>query len=991
MAEYEKEAKRAKKEGDYQRAGDLYVMAAKEDLALECYLKGRHYDSAGRLLERMGDYRRAAQYYKMGARYNEAAAMLIKVGEHAKAMRLYEQAEEWAKAKEIAISINDIPLAAYYAEKAQQWEQAAALYAKCGEYTSAARLFEYIVQSMLKEKEEKGYFQSWIAKFQKYAHNTAAIYEMLQQPAKAGFYYTLAENYKSAAEAYLRANRLDKAVENYVRAKDFTSAMHIIKEYPELEPTNPIDFAESCFSTGHYEEAAQYFLKGNDKYRAAESLEKVGHYQEAGDLFIEIQDYEKAAEIYLKGELWEKAANVLESLKNYDYAAQLYLRINKKEDAIRALILGQEYYQASLLLFEIGKKDEAITTLQKVSADHQDYDLACLLLAKEFIELNMPSIAIQKLNEGLEDQPLNKDNIEFYYMLAVAYEQQKDINSALNIYEKILSLDLTYKDVKDKLAALKNKSAKPKEVSLTERFQILEQISSDQTLTIFNAIDTTNNRPIIMKKIPASVWSTSKQYHEVTAKLNHKNIAKVYETLQDNQFTYVCMEYFEGDTLKKRIEESFENFEVVREIAQQLCQALSYAHSNNIVHKNLCPENIYVTKDNLVKITNFDTPLYAMPQISPEYLMNYKAPEQLEGYSLDARADIYSLGIILYEMIYQKYPKLPIEQNKIDEHFPITKWGAPLTEQFKNTIRKCLEADRNNRYNKAEDILEELSLEELCPGIIVAGRYEILQEIGSGGMGKVFKARDRDLEEIVAIKILRSDYAQDNNALNRFIREIKLSRKISHPNVVKVFDIGIHKGHRYISMEYIDGVSLDRIIQQRGALSLIDCLKIALQICMATASAHAIGIVHRDIKPANIMITKNGLVKILDFGIAKAQGVGEITTAGQIIGSPKYMAPEQIQGTGVDTRSDIYSIGLIIYYMATGTEAFTGEDAKSVLMKQLSQEPPAPSSISSSVPKWLDDLILSLLKKGKEERPNSLDIVARKIKNLLEALDLQNK
>ena len=991
MADYEKEAKKAKKEGDYQRAGDLYVMAAKEDLALECYLKGRHYDSAGRLLERMGDYRRAAQYYKMGSRFNEAAAMLLKVGEHAQAMRIYEQAEEWAKAKEIALNIGDIPLAAYYAEKAKQWEQAAALYAKCGEYNSAARLFESIVQNMLKEKEEKGYFQSWIAKLQKYAHNTAAIYEMLQQPAKAGFYYTLAENYKAAAEAYLRANRLDKAVENFVKAKDFTNAMKIIKNHPELEPSNPIDFAESCFSTGHYEEAAQYFLKGNDKYRAAESLEKAGKYQEAGDLFIEVQDYEKASEIYLKGELWDKAAHVLESLKNYDYAAQLYLKINKKEDAIRALMLGQEYYQAALHLLEIGKRDEAITTLQKVTPDHQDYDSACLLLAKEFIDLNMPSIAIQKLNEGLADQPLTKENMEFYYMLAIAYEKQKDINSALNLYEKILSLDLTYKDVKDRIIALKSTPQAPKgDIPVSERFKIIEQLSADQTLTIFNAIDTINNRPILMKKMPASVWSTSKQYLDITAKLNHKNIAKIYETLQDNQFTYVCMEYFEGDTLKKLIEKGLD-IESIKEIAQQLCQALSYALNNNVVHKNLCPENIFVTKDNLVKITNFDTPLYAMPHVSPDYLMNYKAPEQLEGYALDARADIYSFGVILYEMIYKKYPNLPFQPDKAEENFPLTRWGIPLSDSLKNIIKKCLAFDRNNRYNKIEDVMEELSLEELSPGMTIANRYEILQEIGSGGMGKVFKARDKDLEELVAIKILRSDYAQDNHALNRFIREIKLSRKISHPNVVKVFDIGVHRGHRYISMEYIDGVSLDKIVQQKGPLPILDCLKIALQICMATASAHAIGIIHRDLKPANIMLTRNGLVKILDFGIAKAQGTGEITTAGQIIGSPKYMSPEQIQGVSVDSRADIYAIGLILFFMATGTEPFTGDDAKSILMKQLSQQPPAPSSLNPNVPKWLDDLILSLLKKNKEERPPSLDVVAKKIKNLLEALDLQNK
>ena len=986
MTDYEKEAKKALKDFDFQRAGDLYVLAAKQDKALDCYLKGKHYDSAGRLLERMEDFGQAARYYKMGFRLNEAAEMLLKLGDKNQALGLFEKAENWTKAKDLAISTGEPHKAAFYAEKAGQIEQAASLYAKAANYNQAVALYEKIVQGMLKEQDEKGYFQSWIAKLQKYAHNTAVLLEMMQQPGKAAFYYTLSENWKAAAHAYLRAGQLDKAVENFAKAKEFPAAMKIIAENPGLEPTNPLDFAESCYSTGNYKEAAKYFIKSNDKYRAAESLDKAKEYEAAGNLYLEAMDPEKATELYLRGELWEKAAPLLEMLKNFGYAAQLYLKLNKKEDAVRALASGNEFYQAALLLLEIGNKDEAMAYLQRVTIDHQDYEKTCLLLAQEFMKLNMPSIAIKKITEGLEGQPLGKNNIEFYYMLAQAHEQQLNTTESLNIYEKILALDLNFKDVKDKVAAIKNGVKQEGQENITTRFKIMEHLSTDKTISVYKALDTKSNRPLIIKKILTAELGSGKQYLDATSNLTHKNIAHIYETLQDEQYTYICMEYFEGDPLRKVLENGFSDFSTVKDIAEQMCHALLVAHAKNIIHKNLCPENIYITKDNMVKILNFDTPIYLIPNISSDYLINYKAPEQMEGYALDARADIYSFGVVLYEMIYNKYPSLPIDKENYDQYFPITKWNSPIPEFFKSIIIKCLMEDRKFRYNKIDEILEDLSLEEISPGMTLGGRYEILQELGSGGMGKIYKAKDRDLEEIVALKILKSDYAQDPAAQNRFKREIKLSRKISHPNVVKVYDIGFFKGHRYISMEYIDGLSLDKFIEQKSFLPLLQALKIALQICSATAAAHALGIIHRDLKPANIMLKKDDSIKILDFGIAKAVGGGEITTAGQIIGSPKYMAPEQIQESEVDARTDIYLIGLIIYTMLTGKEPFSGTDAKSVLMKQLYEAPALPSFMNPSIPPFMDELILAMLKKNREERPESVGYIHTKIKGLIDII-----
>jgi serine/threonine-protein kinase len=251
--------------------------------------------------------------------------------------------------------------------------------------------------------------------------------------------------------------------------------------------------------------------------------------------------------------------------------------------------------------------------------------------------------------------------------------------------------------------------------------------------------------------------------------------------------------------------------------------------------------------------------------------------------------------------------------------------------------------------------------------MVVADRYEVLAEVGRGGMGIVFRARDMELDETVALKFLTGDIAPDLVA--RFIQEIKTARQVAHPNVVRVFTFEKWRDHRFIVMEYIDGAPLRKWLARSPAPARADRLRLAAQIASALEAAHHAGIIHRDIKPDNILVQGTCDARILDFGIARAEAAGHTMTAtGTVVGSPMYMSPEQIQALEIDRRSDIYSLGAVLYFLFTGQEPFAGKDLQEILMKHLHQRPVPPHEVDPTLPRPLSEAILRALAPAKEQR-----------------------
>ncbi len=272
-----------------------------------------------------------------------------------------------------------------------------------------------------------------------------------------------------------------------------------------------------------------------------------------------------------------------------------------------------------------------------------------------------------------------------------------------------------------------------------------------------------------------------------------------------------------------------------------------------------------------------------------------------------------------------------------------------------------------------------LPLRELSAGTTFAGRYEVVEELGKGGMGRVYKVLDREVREKLALKLLNPDIAADEQTIERFRNELKLARTISHRHVCRMYDLGREEGAYYITMEYVAGEDLKSLIHRIGALPMGKSVSVARQVAEGLAEAHRLGIVHRDLKPHNIMIDRDGQAKIMDFGIARSIKAKGITGAGVIIGTPEYMSPEQVDGKDPDRRSDIYSLGVVLFEMLTGRLPFEGDTALSVAVKQKSEPPPDPRKINALIPDDLRRVVLKCLEKSKERRYQSAEELAAEL------------
>ena len=269
-------------------------------------------------------------------------------------------------------------------------------------------------------------------------------------------------------------------------------------------------------------------------------------------------------------------------------------------------------------------------------------------------------------------------------------------------------------------------------------------------------------------------------------------------------------------------------------------------------------------------------------------------------------------------------------------------------------------------------------------GVVIADRYEILEKIGEGGMALVFKAKDLKLQRIVAVKVLKEEYLQDSEFVKKFKAEAIAAGSISDGNIVNIFDVGTDGNVNYIVMEYLQGKTLKEIINEKGKIHCEDAIEISLQIAKALDCAHRSNIIHRDIKPHNIMITDYGIVKVMDFGIAKAVNSTTITNTNVVLGSVHYISPEQAKGQYVNKTCDLYSLGAVMYEMVTGVVPYDGDTPVSIAIKHIQEELIEPKTLNPNVPESLNKVIVKLLQKNPDMRYQSakeLQVDLIKIKN----------
>ncbi len=263
-------------------------------------------------------------------------------------------------------------------------------------------------------------------------------------------------------------------------------------------------------------------------------------------------------------------------------------------------------------------------------------------------------------------------------------------------------------------------------------------------------------------------------------------------------------------------------------------------------------------------------------------------------------------------------------------------------------------------------------------------RYQIIRAIGEGGMANVYLAHDLILDRDVAVKILRGDLADDEKFVRRFQREAIAASSLSHPNIVEMYDVGEDAGKYYIVMEYVEGKTLKNLIKKRGSLTIPEVIDIMSQLTSAIACAHDSNIIHRDIKPQNILIKEDGIVKITDFGIAMALNSNELTQTNSVMGSVHYLPPEQANGKGATLKSDIYSLGIVMFELLTGKLPFRGENAVEIAIKQMKNQIPSICEIDENIPQSIENIILKACAKNPKNRYNTVQEMYRDIETCLD-------
>ena len=563
-------------------------------------------------------------------------------------------------------------------------------------------------------------------------------------------------------------------------------------------------------------------------------------------------------------------------------------------------------------------------------------------------------------------------------------------------------------------------------------YDVIELLDRGEAGPVYKARDRRDDSLVALELLPVPPDAASgdrlRREVETVSALVHPHICPVLEVGEVLGRGLFVARRLDGETLRNRLERCPLAPEQALGLASQIAAALGRVHEQGVIHRDLRPSNVIVTSEGQARVAGFGL-FWARANGSAPGLL-YHSPEQLRGEAVDARSDIWSLGVLLYEMTTGRLPFQDAESILKGEPEPMDEIHPGLPPELDEVVSRVLSKDPSDRPARMDDLLVSLRgllaggglLEtdatlvqvpgmrsgraaaetepdspekagdgpgrpakspplSALPGSAIA-QYRLLEPLGGGAMGTVYEAEDTRLRRRVALKFLPDELTRDPVAKARFLQEAQAASALDHPNICTVHEVGeTEDGHLYLAMAAYDGETVkDRIA--RSPLSVDEALDIACQAAQGLAKAHREGIVHRDVKPANLMVTRDGMVKILDFGVAKLRGAAGINVVGSFLGTPAYMSPEQARGEEVDPRSDVFSLGVVLYEMLAGTRPFRSGEGVTSALRSLLEDKPAPlrsvrSDAGMEIPGELERVVLRMLAKTPADRyPSGAEIAA---------------